>query len=268
MRRSILFATITVLFLTPIAEAKDPEPNYEVRCQIFRVQDNVSGNTTLTDAIWPDGKEPNVETRKDLTWFTSADLKIGSGPFTAKPKGWTWLGKELKWPGDAQFGKLGESSSRKSLTLIASPSASVQNNKEIRINVTSDTPFEYFEKVDKDLYRLSREPVQAGLEISCTPRRKGDRVFLAGLTMRLLSIGEREPVEGVTMLSVGRPVQKETNVTSPVLLFLGRDYGMLVTPNEGEGLLLVRLRVNAKWPKAEEKQEKVEKKKKSEKKNK
>jgi hypothetical protein len=251
MKRSLLLLMPIVLWASaPLCNAQEGTA-YKIRCQIFRVQDNLSGDTSLTDAIWPEGKAPEDGTQKDLTWFTIATLKIGSKHLDVGKNGWSWDTKPIGWDDSGSaFGESSDKGDRTPLSFVAAPTVIVGEADKASLRLGSDIPFEYFEKASdhaktsETLYALRRAPVETGFELQCTPRKQGDRILLDGLTFRLLSVGEREPVDGVTMLMVGKPIQKEIKVETSAALKLNADYGALLMPGEGQGLLLIRIRVD------------------------
>ena len=62
---------------------------------------------------------------------------------------------------------------------------------------------------------------------------------LFGLSLRLVE--RREPIPGVT-LPVGRPILESQEYPTTMILIAGKDYGFLIYPGEGEGVLLFRIR--------------------------
>jgi len=70
---------------------------------------------------------------------------------------------------------------------------------------------------------------------------RGKRVHLANVTFSLRSVEKREPIPGLT-LPVGRPILQTREYSAAIRVISGRDYGFVLNPGAGQGVLIVRLR--------------------------
>jgi hypothetical protein len=86
-----------------------------------------------------------------------------------------------------------------------------------------------------------------GLDIEITePAEEEDKGYirLTDMIMTMRSVEKRERIEGVN-LSVGRPVLGEQKYEFYFRVRPGKDYGILIRPERGQGGLLIRLRASS-----------------------
>lgn len=234
---SLLNSTSPAMQAESKAEPSDVQILTEL--QIFRVTGSLSGDTTLTEDIWAGTEKAGAERIKALTLFTAAKLKIGEDTLIAAQKNWSWNGKSAGMDKTPSF---------EHMKLLHSPRAMINSGETAEINIISQQPLEYFERRSGDMFELKRKVEETGLKISITAEEESSgKIHLTEIKFSLRSVGERKPIRGVS-LPVGEPIINDQEITADLRLTPGKYYGLMLHPSEGQGLLIVRLRVKSLEP--------------------
>lgn len=236
--RCILIIIILFLQIIPAAIAAKQEAIL-LKCQIFRVMTNISGDTTLQEDIWADEDSPKVELKKAMSFLTAAKLTLGDNNFEVNDKGWFWNGKVI------DFGPSEESSLPEDQIKIISSTNMMTNSGEMAtIEISSKQKIQYFEKQEDGLFKLKEfeEPTQLRIE-SKAEKIDEKMIRISDLKFSLRLIKDREPIEGVN-LPVGRPIIQSRDYTMNFKVVPGKDYGIIFHPGDGQGVLIIRLQAN------------------------
>ena len=147
---------IIILFLQIISAAiATKQEAILLKCQIFRVMTNLSGDTTLQEDIWADEDSPKVELKKAMSFLTAAKLTfrdnnfefndltaarltLGNNNFEVNDKGWFWNGKVI------DFSPSEESSLPEDQIKIISSTNTMTNSGEMStIEISSKQKIQY-----------------------------------------------------------------------------------------------------------------------------
>lgn len=222
-------------------QAAAPRESVRIKCQIFRIRGNVSGDTSLTDDIWA-GKPPADEKSKPLAFFTTARMVLAGARFTVDERGWRINDRELAMDG-ATLPALGDG-----VLPIASPHIISPYGEAAAFNIGSNQPIDYFDHMASGLYQLKKSSQPTGLSMKVFVEHGQDgRIRLHDMTFTTTMVESRKPLEGTT-LNVGEPVISKREVKADIHLKPGRDYGFFFFTSDGQGTLLVRLRVEPAPP--------------------
>ena len=239
MRRLTLLVISLSLCLVPLVGAAETEPVY-IRCQIFRVMGNMSAETSLENGVWASEEPPGVESKQALTLFTGGRFQLDDDLLESNDKGWFWNGTPLTFDAATKVSLPADQ-----IRLISAPTFLAQVGQPVTVSVSSTQKIEYFERRDDGLFELKRlkEPTALNIELRLeeggSDREK--RAYLANVTFSLRSVEKREPIPDLT-LPVGRPVLQTREFSAAISVVSGRDYGFVLNPGAGQGVLIVRLR--------------------------
>ena len=224
---------ISMLMLSPgIGNGKE---YIQIRCQLFRILSSLSGDTSLEEYVWPEQTTPDPELKKTLTILTKADLRLDTDRLIVNDKGWFWNGKKLGFDSSSTL-IIPESR----MNLVSSPSILVKDGDFASIVISSDQSIEYMEKRDDGLFELKKVPERTGLEIELSVNKEaGDKIRIRDLKFLLKSIEKREQIPGLT-LPVGRPILKTRTFELDLRITEGKDYGFILHPGDGQGVLIIR----------------------------
>ena len=257
MNRSIFCAPVLLFFAVETGSAAEPpapapaDPALspkEVKSLVYfkfalyRVSGDISGKTSLTDNIWEGievGGGPEKTIRQEspfertitsgrFIFFTLADLNVAGVKLKADGADWLWNGEKNPPPeGGVQN--------------ISQPTVTAVAGRPFAIDVSSDTPIEYFERRADGLFELKRLEENAGFSIATTPEPgESNRIVLKDFKIALRSIARRVPIAGVS-LDVGRPVVETWEQRTTLAVKSGTDYGMQIA-SQGYGSLILRFR--------------------------
>jgi len=230
--RSFDSLVLTLLFFGSASRAAE-EAQWLIEIEIFRVSADISGSTSLTDAVWGELRGANpLAGDYPFRVFTVADQKIGGVRFQTGEKGWTWDEKK-----DPPAGR--------GVEKVAAPKIKVLDGQRFELRISSEQPIAYLEKRPDGLLELKTAKENPGLSLGGTVRTMGEeRVVLEDLSFVSRFVEKRKPIEGVP-LDVGEPVFVVRDTKTTLSLAHGRDYGLDIRINDGRGLLRCRLRVSA-----------------------
>jgi hypothetical protein len=206
--------------------------------EVYRVEGDISFEATRLQIhpLPPDtvAEENAGSTKGSLLLFTAAKLRLGGVSLVADATGWRWSGKDLPPQGSG-------------IERIASPKIMVLVGQAFQLEIGSREPIEYFERRADGLFEFRKSDEVTGLKLSCTVEKgKDECLILRDLTIKLASIENRVPIEGVS-LDVGQPIVRTQESVFTVAIKLDECQGMLLR-SERYGSLLIRLRVSSVQP--------------------
>jgi hypothetical protein len=210
-----------------------------IQTEIYRIKGDVSGDTSLTDDIWG-GSDVTTASNPNLVIFTVADLEMADRHLSLDERGWRWDVSH----GYSEFPARGRRARSSGVLEISQPRMMLNLGQEGRIFIGSEMPLEYFERRADGLYEHKLRYEETGLSVKVTARDAHDgRILLDDLSIVSSIVGERKPLEG-TGMNIGEPIIDRQEFKTDIHATSGRDYGMLLYPKDGQGALLVRLRVH------------------------
>ncbi|HUW20794.1 MAG TPA: hypothetical protein VMW16_15960 [Sedimentisphaerales bacterium] len=234
-----LLTILVVLACASYAKAKN---QIQVQCQIFRLEGNLPSKTFVDEPIWTTDETPK-ELKNKVIVFSRGWFKLGKDRLEFK-EGRCFLNKtELPLAGPEKV-KLPEQLIRMIYRPVVIEMAE-HSGGEISIEPTQ--PIQYFEKRADGLYELKEMELQTGLYVKITEAvEEEDKGYirLTDIIMTIRLVGSRERIEGVN-LPVGRPILSEEEYVFYFRVRPGKDYGILITPERGQGGLLIRLRASS-----------------------
>jgi hypothetical protein len=243
MRRSAIFLGI-IVFLSYAVYAEGKEKNQlRIQCQIFKLTANVRPDITADEDIWTTEETPEKLKHK-VTVFRRASFELG------KEEKLEFRDGKCLWKGEAfpidggQKVKLPEESIR----LVYSPIVvEMEEHFPGGFVIESKQPIQYFEKRQDGLFELKEIVLPTELVIDINkPKEEEDKgyIVLEDMTMTMRSVARRKKIPGVN-LSVGRPILGEQKYIFYFRVRPGKDYGILIRPELGQGALLIRLRASS-----------------------
>jgi len=240
MRRlGILLSLILLAAWPDLVQAKSRN-KIKIQCQIFKFTGTFLGKTFVDEPIWTTDEPPEALMDK-VNVFNRGWFEIGRDRLEFKNGRCFWKGKEFPIDG-SQKDRLPE----EKIELIYSPVIVMYEHDSSRVKIESKQPIQYFEKRSDGLFELKEVKLPTGLDIDIEAREdeKKGYILLTDLVMRLRSIEGREKIEGVN-LAVGRPILGRQKYVFYFRIRPGKDYGILIKPERGQGALLVRLRATS-----------------------
>lgn len=241
MRRlGILLGTIVFVFCAADAEGKEKN-RIRIQCQIFKFTGLLPGKTFEDESIWTTEETPDA-LKDRVTVFSQGWFELGKDKLEFKDGKCLWKGKAFAIEGEQKV-KLPEDF----IKLVYSPVVTMDEHSPGGFEIKSTQPIQYFEKREDGLFELKEMELATGLDIEITePAEEEDKGYirLTDMIMRMRSVEKRERIEGVN-LSVGRPVLSEQKYEFYFRVRPGKDYGILIRPERGQGGLLIRLRASS-----------------------
>ncbi len=273
MKRLRIVSSLMLLMalISPIQALGDEA--ITIQLKLFRVMGTLSGDTSLDEDVWAGSEPPGAELIKALTLFTHGHFRLGENVLEMKENGWFWNGAPLE-----SDSSLKDISTESQLTLKGKPSVAVKGNRtfisdekiqhvssekesgsRIRLicapnilvlsgeaadyHIISEQEIEYFEQREDGLFELKKLQEPTWLEIVMRVESEGqNKIRFSELTFSLRSVEEREPIPGVT-LPVGRPILETREYKADIRVTSGKDYGFILHPGQGQGVLIIRLRL-------------------------
>ena len=241
MKRLELLLYIGVfLACAPYADAREKNI-IRVQCQFFKFYGNLPGTTSAKEKIWTTD-EPPEKLKNKVTVFSEAQLDVGANKLEFKEGRCFWNKTEVPIT-DPKRLNLPEDQ----ISWINSPEIMLYEHSSGSFNLASKQPIQYFEKRKDGLFELKEIELPTGLHIKITDADESEEhgyIDLTDIIMTMRLVERREKIEGVN-LSVGRPVPGEHKYVFFFRLRPGKDYGILIRPEHGQGGLLIRLRVSS-----------------------
>lgn len=240
MRRlGILLGIVVFLFCAAYAEGKEKNL-IQIQCQIFKLTGSPPGKTSIDESIWTTEETPDA-LKGRVTVFSRGWFKLGKDKLEFKDGRCLWKKKALPID-DKQALKLPEDR----IKLVYSPVIVMEEHSTRIVKIGSEQPIQFFEKRKDGLFELKEIKLPTGLDIEIEAKEEEDRgyILLTDMVMTMRSVERREKIEGVN-LSVGRPVLGEQKYVFFFRVRPGKDYGILIRPERGQGALLIRLRTSS-----------------------
>lgn len=262
---------LLVVLISPIQASG--EEAISIQFQIFRVMGTLSGDTSLDEEFWAGSEAPGAKLTKALTVFTHGHFRLGENVLEITKNGWFWNGATLEFDsslkdistegqvtlkgkpsvsvkGDRTFISAekiecvtSEKESESPIRLIAAPNILVRSGDAAELQITSKQRIEYFEKREDGLFELKHIQEPTGLKIEIRAESEGqNKIRIKYLTFSLRSVEEREPIPSVT-LPVGPPILESREFKVDIEVTPGKDYGFILHPGQGQGVLIIRLRL-------------------------
>jgi hypothetical protein len=240
-RLAIASSIIVFAFCAALAEGREKN-RIQVEFQIFRLAGNVSSKTSVDEQIWTTGEAPK-KLKNRVIVFSRGWFELGKKRLEFKNGGCFFDEKELPLAGPEKI-ELPEDLVR----MIHQPVVIEMDEHEGGdVNIESTQPIQYFEKRADGLFVLKEMELRTGLHFNITQAVEEEdkgTIRLTDIEMTMRSVSSREKVEGVN-LPVGKPILSEEQYTFYFRVRPGKDYGILISPEQGEGGLLLRLRASS-----------------------
>ena len=238
MKRIAIMLCVIVFMACP-AHAR-PRNQIQVQCQFFRFSGSLPGKTSVDEPIWTTDDTPE-KLKNKVTVFSRGSFKLGKDKLEFKDGTCFWNKTEIPIAGPQKV-KLPE----EKIHLVYSPAIEMYEHSKGSVEIQSKQPIQYFEKRDDGLFELKKMELPTGMNIVIEAKEEEDKgyILLADMVMTMRSIESRERIEGVN-LSVGQPVLGEQKYVFFFRVRPGKDYGILITPQQGQGGLLIRLRATS-----------------------
>lgn len=228
------------LACAPYADAREKNI-IRVQCQFFKFYGNLPGTTSAKEQIWTTD-EPPEKLKNKVTVFSQGEFELGENKLEFKKGRCFWNKVEIPIT-DPKKLNLPEDQIR----WIDSPEILLYEHSSGSFNLASKQPIQYFKKRKDGLFELKEIELPTGLDIEITDADESEEhgyIDLADIIMTMRSVERRKKIEGVN-LSVGYPIPGEQKYVFFFRLRPGKDYGILIRPEHGEGGLLIRLRVSS-----------------------
>jgi len=241
MRRvGTLLCIIVFAFFAAYAEGKEKN-QIRIQCQIFKLTGSLPGKRFVDESIWTTEETPDALKDK-VTVFSRGWFEFGKDRLEFKDGRCFWKNKAFKIDSQKKV-KLQEDR----IKLIYSPEIVVDEHKGGAFNIGSEQPIQYFSKRKDGLFELKEMELPTGLFVEITEAvEEEDKGYirLTDIEMTMRSVGRRERIPGVN-LSVGRPILSEQKYVFYFRVRPGKDYGILIRPEVGQGGFLIRLRASS-----------------------
>jgi len=237
-----LVCIVVLLICSPSAQAREGN-KIQVQMQIFKYSGILPGKTSAREQIWTTDDPPD-KFKDKVKVFSEAAFKIGEDRLQFKDGRCFWNEKKIPITGPKDFKMPTER-----IRLIYAPVVEMEEHDDRKVEIRSKQPIQYFQKREDGLFELKDIQLPTGLDIEITEAvEEEDKGFirLTDLLMTMRSIEKRERIPGVN-LSVGKPVLAEQEYEMYFRLRPGKDYGILIKPERGQGGLLVRMRASSTY---------------------
>jgi hypothetical protein len=235
-RLGILLSACAFVFCAADAEAKN---QIQVQIQIFKFMGSLPGKTSVDEKIWTT-KDPPDKLKDKVTVFSRGQFEVGKDRLVFRDGRCFWNKTEIPMAGPEKV-KL----PKDQIKLVYAPEIVMDEHSGGTFKIQSKQPIQYFEKRDDGLFELKEIELPMGLDIEITePEEKDGYILLTDIVMKMRSVERRERIEGVN-LSIGQPILGEEQYIFYFRVRPGRDYGILIKPESGHGVLLIRLRASS-----------------------
>lgn len=237
--KRLTISMCVILSLAYTAYARDKN-QIRIQAQFFRLMGNVPSKTFIDEDIWTTEETP--EKLKDKVFvFRRGWFQLGKDKLEFKKGNCFWKNKKLSMDPN-QVVELPEDQIRQ----IFSPDFVMEEHSKRAITIESKQPIQYFEKREDGLFELKNVKLPTGLTLEIEAKEEEDKgyIVLADMIMTIRSVERRKKIEGVN-LSVGYPILGEQKYVFFFRVRPGKDYGILIRPERGEGALLIRLRASS-----------------------
>jgi len=241
MRKLLFVAGILVLgFCAADAEAEQKNL-IQVQIQIFKITGNLLRKTFVDEKIWTTDDVPE-KLKNKVTVFNRGWFELGKDRLEFKEGRCFWNKTEIPIIDPNKFNLPTDQ-----IEWVSSPQIVMYEHDGGTFNIRPRQPIQYFEKRSDGLFELKEMELPTGLDVEITQAvEEEDKGYirLTDIEMTMRSVGSRERVEGVN-LPVGRPILSEEKYVFYFRVRPGKDYGILISPEQGQGGLLIRLRASS-----------------------
>ncbi len=241
MRRlGILSGIIVLAFFAAGAQAKE-ENQIRVQIQIFRLTGTLPARTSADEKIWTTD-EPPEKLKNKVTVFSKGRFEVDKDRLEFKDGKCFWNKTEIPITDPKKLNLPADQ-----IKWVGSPEIVMRERGAGSFKVESNQPIQYFEKRGDGLFELKEVELPTGLDIEITEADESVKhgyIMLTDIIIRMRSVERREKVEGVN-LPVGFPILGEEEYVFYFRLRPGKDYGVLIRPEHGQGGLLLRLRTSS-----------------------
>lgn len=236
MKNFKLFILVVLLLILNLPSFAGEKGKIRFQCQIFRIMNDIRGETSLEKKVWTT-KDPPEALKNIVTVFDKGNFKLGGHSLELNSKGLFWDNKEiyLNSKGNNVF-------PNDLIWEVASPEIILKNKSQMSLKVNSKQPLQYFTKFRDNLYELKKVQLPTGVDLDLWAELEGkDRILLTDLVLTLKFVAKREDIEG-TDLRVGYPILESKKYTFYFRVKSRKDYGILIKPVRGQGVLFIRFR--------------------------
>jgi len=237
MPKRILPCFCLLMFLG-ILSARAEEQKVRYRLQVFHLRANFYNKTSLSENIWASSKETWEKTKKNVTLFDSGQFRRRRDRLEINNKGCFWNKTKLTFD-EGYKQKLPSDK----IKLIYSPNILKRNKESARMKIEARQPFQYFEKKENNLFELKEMHLPVGMDIHIRSEAKDKNTFLiSDFKVILQSVNQREKIRDVN-LPVGKPILQKQEFNMKLRVKKNKNYGILIRPDNGDGALLIRLKL-------------------------
>lgn len=212
----------------------------QVEFQIFSFAEIPPGETFADERIWTTS-EPPEKLKNIVTVFNRGWFELGENKLEFKDGRCFWNGGRLPIVGPKDVNIPPES-----IQLVYAPAIVMEEHSKRTLKVESKQPIQYFQKRDDGLFELKEVELPTGLDLEIEAKEEEEHGFimLTDIVMTIRSVERRQKIPGVN-LSVGHPFLGEQTYVFYFRVRPGKDYGILISPERGQGGLLIRLRASS-----------------------
>jgi len=237
--KRLQFLMCIIAFAAATTHAKDKN-QIEVQCQIFKLTGNSASKTFIDESIWTTEETPQ-KLKNRVIVFSQGWFEFDKNKLEFKNGRCFWKNAELPITGEKKLDLPEEL-----IRLVYSPVILMDEHATRTVKIESMQPIQYFVKRSDGLFELKEVKLPTGLdvEIQAEEEEKHGYILLTDMVMTLRLIEAREKIEGVN-LSIGRPILGEQKYRFFFRVRPGKDYGILIKPERGQGSLLIRLRASS-----------------------
>lgn len=239
-RLAILLGAAVVVFCAADAGAREKN-QIQIQCQIFKFTGSLPGKTFVDEPIWTTDEAPE-KLKNKVVVFSRGWFELDSDKLEFRDGSCFWNETEIPIAGPEKF-----SLPEELIKLVYAPVVLMDEHATGTFNIESKQPIQYFEKRDDGLFELKEAELPTGLDIEITEaveKEKAGYIELTDIVITMRSVERREKIEGVN-LPVGRPILGKDKFVFYFRVRPGKDYGILIRPQRGQGGLLIRLRASS-----------------------
>ena len=221
-----------------ILPARAEEQKVRYRLQVFHIRTNIHNKTSLSENIWAGSKETWEKTKKNVTLFDSGQFRLRRDRLEINDKGCFWNKTKLTFD-EGYKQKLPSDK----IKLIYSPNILKKNKESARMKIEAKQPFQYFEKIENNLFELKEMHLPVGMHIYIRSEAKDKNTFLiSDFKVLLQFVNQREKIRDVN-LPVGKPILQKQEFIMKLQVKKNKNYGILIRPEDGDGVILIRLKL-------------------------
>ena len=241
MRKNHILLGLAIIAICPASVSARPKNMIRIQSQIFRFTGNLGGKMSIDEQIWTTDEPPD-ELKDIVTVFSNANFRFGKDKLKFRDGRCLWNDKEFPISGSSDV-KLPADR----IKLYYSPEIITEEHGKGKWKIESNQPIQYFQKRPDGLFELKEMKLPTALVMKITEAIENERdgyIELTDILMTLRSVEKRQKIPGVN-LSVGKPIIGKQQYKFYFQVRPGKDYGIIVRPQRGQGGLLIRLRASS-----------------------